>query len=475
MSLAYLFVAFGYIALAFVVIQFELRRTRLRGMDVTTVFMALCLLQCCIPGIIIYSMLPFIDVAAPTGIDAFDRIYYALDPTTALTVLAFTAWFIVFIYIGSGLGLFLLRPRDSTAAARSSLSLTIDTRRCLVVLGFGLFLTLLSFYQIGDTLATRYTNLILLRAGAPEIERNALNANAFALTQTWGWLAILAIFAAYETKGRGWMWWSTIAFAVVFALLGVSRRALFLPIIFSYLTISLHRARFRLRWVALAAIPMLFWLAYGKELLASLAFGVDVETVTSNYHSWTSALLRAGSDTGLTIVESVGTFLLLPFHLRFGVDHVLSLAQRFPEGVLGWDIDWPERIVRVSTTAFADADAQDIPPGVVGQMWLDFGVAGPVVWGLFFGLQVSVLQALFERTRITYQSAAMFVLLAFLVVLPVNTGSFDFSFNVDIIALVAALAWCARIHRGNPPEPVLTSGPGSFGPVPVEMSQWPSQ
>ena len=464
MTRVYLIVALGYALLALAVVQIEFRRTRGRGIDVTTVFMGLCLLQCCIPGIAIYSILPFVDRAAPTGIDAFDRVYHAMDPTLALAVLLLTVWFVLFIYIGSGLGRLILSSEKFGGRRPSTFLVSVSLQRAFVVLTVGLLLTLLSFYLLGDSLTVRYANLILLRAGAPEIERTALNANAFALTQTWGFLSILAIFAAYETKGRGGAWLIAIAFTLVFALLGVSRRALFLPIIFCYFTISLHRRKFRLKWIAIAAVPMLLLLAYGKELLASVAFGLDVETVSSNYQSMASAMLRAFSDSGLTIIESVGTLAFLHLDPRFGVDHVLSMMQRFPEGMLGWDFNFPERIVRVSTIAFADANAQDIPPGVVGQMWLDFRLLGPVVWGLVFGLQVSVLQALYVHSRKNYQSAAAFVLLAFVVVLPINTGSFDFSFNVDMIALVAALVFCVKVRREAQAVPIQSSRPLTLAP-----------
>ena len=102
--------------------------------------------------------------------------------------------------------------------------------------------------------------------------------------------------------------------------------------------------------------------------------------------------------------------------------------------------------------AFADVGSQDIPPGLLGQMWLDFGVAGPVIWGLVFGLQMSVIQFFFERTRRTRQSAAVFMLLVFVVALPLNSGSFDFTFSVDIITLAAVLLWCVRFRRQQLPQ-----------------------
>jgi hypothetical protein len=75
---------------------------------------------------------------------------------------------------------------------------------------------------------------------------------------------------------------------------------------------------------------------------------------------------------------------------------------------------------------------------------MDFRLFGPVVWGGIFGAQVALLQFAFERTEKTLQSAAIFVLLAFIVALPLNTGSFDFSFSNDIFAFLAGLIVCVR-------------------------------
>jgi hypothetical protein len=219
-----------------------------------------------------------------------------------------------------------------------------------------------------------------------------------------------------------------------------------------YLTLVLHSGRWMVRWIVVGAVPLLLLVAFGKNILAAVAYDGTVETIVESYESWMSALLRAATDIGITIVESLGTLQFLDVGLRFGVDHVLSMAQRFPEKSLGLDFDFPERIVRISTAAFADASSQDIPPGLLGQMWLDFRVAGPVIWGLAFGLQMSVIQFFFERTRRTRQSAAVFMLLVFIVALPLNSGSFDFTFSVDIIALAAVLLWCVKFRRQQLPQ-----------------------
>jgi len=72
-------------------------------------------------------------------------------------------------------------------------------------------------------------------------------------------------------------------------------------------------------------------------------------------------------------------------------------------------------------------------------MWLDFRVIGPVVWGFIFAAQVSVVQSLFAATVRTRQATAAFVLATFVVALPINSGSFDFTFSVDIIAVMVFL------------------------------------
>jgi hypothetical protein len=441
----YLFVSLLYAVFGLAVFLFERRRTGRSGVDAITIFVVVFFLQCCVPGIVIYATLPFVDAAAPTGNDVFDRIFQATDLTTALLVLSMTVWFAVFFYVGCAVGRLALERAVTSRVPVFRLS--VMDRRLLVLLVGGLALTVWSFYLMGDSLVARYTNLILLRADFEGVERNALNSNAFALTQSWSWLAFVALFAIRERRGRGALWLACLAFIMIFAVLGVSRRALFLPILLGYLTLVLYGGHWRFRWVLAGCIPLLLLVAFGKEIFAAVAWGGSVERVAGNYQSWASGLLRAMADMGITIVESLGTLKFLHMDLRYGTDHILSIAQRFPEGMLGLDLHFPERIVRISTAAFTDPNAQDIPPGLFGQMWLDFGVLGPLVWGLIFGLQMSVVQYFFERTERTRQSAAVFVLLTFVIALPLNSGSFDFTFSVDIFAVLLGLMWCVRLRR----------------------------
>ena len=444
-----------YVAFALAVFLFERRRTHGSRVDAITIFVVLFFLQCCLPGIMIYATLPFVDTVEPTGNEAFDNIFRATDFTTALLVLILTIWFAIFFYVGCAVGRLALGRRPALTSLLPARSLTVMDGRLLLLLAAGLGVTLWSFYLMGDSLVSRYTNLILFRAGFEGIERNTLNANAFALTQSWSWLSVVAVFAINERRGKGILWIASVALVVIFALLGVSRRALFLPVLLAFLTLVLYSGKWRAGWLLVGSIPVLLIVAFGKELLAAAARGAPLEAVTGSYQSVASALLRPMADMGITIVESLGTLKFLHLDLRYGIDHVLSIAQRFPKGTLGIELNFPERIVRISTAAIADPNAQDIPPGLLGQMWLDFGILGPVVWGLVFGFQMSFLTYLFERIQRSWQSTAVLVLLVFLVALPLNSGSFDFSFSWDIFAVLLGLLWCVRVRRRSVNAPAV--------------------
>jgi hypothetical protein len=442
-----LFVALAYLVFAASVGAFEYWRVRRTGVDTITIFVVILMLQCCAAGIVIYGLLPYVDPSSATGVHAFDRILQDTDIVLALLVLCLTVWFAVFFYVGCALARAAFSRLWPAVPGHKSTAVHVHGGRLTVVLVFGMALSLYVFYLMGDSLVNRYAQLVLYRAFEGDVERDALNANAFALTQTWSWLTVIAIFCIAGT--RRWRWLIPVcALALLtFALLGVSRRALFLPVLMIYLTVVLYSSRWRLRWIAAAAVPLVLVVAFGKNALATFAYGGAIESIADSYESWVSALLRAGADVGITIVESLGTLQFLDIGPRLGMDHLMSMVQILPEKSLGLDFDYPERIVRLSTEAFDEAYAQDVPPGLLGQMWLDFGMLGPVVWGLAIGLQVGIIQFFFERTRRTRESAAVFVILVFVVALPLNTGSFDFTFSVDIIALAVVLFWCVRLRR----------------------------
>jgi hypothetical protein len=70
-------VSAGYAVLSATIGLFEARRIRTSGPDLITLFVVIFVLQCTLPGIVIYACLPFVDPEQPTGVPPFDRIYGA--------------------------------------------------------------------------------------------------------------------------------------------------------------------------------------------------------------------------------------------------------------------------------------------------------------------------------------------------------------------------------------------------------------
>lgn len=442
----YLPLAGAYVALTVALGWFERHRSRENGVDPITVFLVVAGLQTCLAGAGIFAILPFVS-SDPTGTEAFDHIYFLADPSTGWMVFCLTAWFFVWFYVGCALGRAVPDSLLGAPDRTPDLDFRVHLSRlaAAVVIGAGSSLGL--FLLLGDTMVDRYASMILLRSQAGGVARTAFSSNAFVLTQTWSWLSVVLVLAVRAVRGRGLVWGLCIGIAVFLAFLGVSRRALFLPLLLAYLTMVMWDGRWRARWIAAGVVPLGALLAYGKSVFAAIAFNATLQDVAGTHASWANAALRASSDLGITIVESLGSIAMLDLWPRLGVDHLLSIARRFPDGMLGMVIDFPERMVRVSTATFAGNNALDIPPGLLGQMWLDAGPFGPVFWGLFLGVQVGVLQGCYRRTRRTLQACAVFTLLVFVVALPVNTGSLDFTFSVDIAVLLLVIWACTSYRR----------------------------
>jgi hypothetical protein len=411
------------------------------------VFISLFVLQCCLPGLVIFACLPFVDPLHPTDVDAFDQIFTSMDFPAALLVLGLSAWFVCFFYALTALTGNFLRRLGTDLPRRSRFVVFGAVPRLLGVLAFGVVLTFVSFWLIGDTLLERYANLILFRQYSEDVERNLLSIYAFSLTESWAWLSVPALFVISEVRGRGVAWYFCLACVIAFAVLGVSRRSIFIPMLLAYLTLVLFDGRWRLKWILAALIPVLLLVGFGKEIFGTTAAGGSYEQIGERYSSIAGALLRTFSEMGITLLESLGSISLLDLDLRFGVDHLLSFLRRIPVGWFGWDPGLPTRIVRLSTEAFSTPDAQDIPPGLFGQMWLDFGIFGPIFWAFILAVPMSVLQRVFAVTIVTRQAAAVFALGTFVIALPLNTGSFDFTFSVDIFILVLAVLFTFKFAR----------------------------
>lgn len=447
-----LWVCAGYALLTITICVIEVKRTRSSGPDVLSLFMALFLVQCCLPAIVIFGCLRITGVDQPTGNAMFDGIFAVTDLSSSLLVLGLTAWFAILIYLFMGFGSIVIRRVLPDVAPNRWILFRASLARLLIVLLLGAALTVVAFWKMGDTLFERYARLIAFRAGSDEFDgKHTLNTVAFLLTQTWMWLSVVALFAIFERRGRNFAWYVCLLCLMIFALLAVSRRAIFIPMLLAYFTVVLFDGRWRVKAVVVASLPVLVWVAFGKDVLSAVAFGGSAVEVLGRYQSMSAGILRTASDVGITVVESLGTIKLLHLPPRFGVDHLLAIMHGAP---LGWVLHWlgqdrsmPVRIVRLSTRAFATPFDEDIPPGLFGQMWLDFRLAGPIVWALGFAVQLSIMQCIFFLSVRTREAVAVMVLATFVIALPLNTGSFDFSLGVDIFALVLCLLFTFKLSR----------------------------
>lgn len=441
-----LLVSAGYVCITGAICLFEAKRIRSSGPDVVTMFMAMFVLQCCAPGIAIYASLPFVDQLHPTGIPAFDRIYSATDLQAALLVLSLTACFAFCFYVVTAACGVLMR-RASMRQRGSALMLSGSTARLLLLLACGFSLCVASFFLGGETLAERYANLILLRGYSEQVKPTLLNGVVATSIEGWAWLSVAALFVTLERARRGLWGLVCLVFIATFMILAVSRRDFFIPILLVYFTLLLFDGRWRPSVLVALAVPVIAWIAYGKEVFSQITIGGSLGALSERYDTLASLILRASSDMGLTILESVGTVNLLDLPPRFGIDHLMSILPRIYVSSLRLGLDLPPRIVRLSTEAFGSPSDQDIPPGLFGQMWLDFRALGPIAWAIILGLEVSLVQRVFVSTVRTRQAAAVFAIITFVVALPLNTGSYDFTFTLSTLVLLLGLLLTFKLER----------------------------
>ena len=438
-------ISFAYMLLLAGIWLIERQRTELSGPDLLSLLLVFFSVELVIPGIFITMVFAACGGPRDTDIPFVDHVFSKLSLFEPTTTLLFSAWWVLFLYAGWSIAHEIMknRPGQESAALRP---LRCSLWRWALVMLIGIMGMWKLLNLLGGSLFESYQNLILFRADSDEIERTFLRANLFSSAQTFSFISIIGLFICGKDRSRGLRKLFALSCMVIFGLMCASRRAFAIQAILIYFVFVLMNGRwYFFRFIV--PITTLFFpvIVFGKTFLARLAV-VDPNSMNfSDIFSkdFYSSFLSGMSDIGLSLVESWATLLYLDMPFRFGVDHVLSMAQRIPVGFMfGWDKSWlPERIVRISTEKFWGAFEQDIPPGLIGQMWLDFGYLGPIVWGLAFGLQIGFAQILFNKFVRTYEVTVLFVLTLFVVALPINTGSFDFTFSVDIFLFIILLAF----------------------------------
>jgi hypothetical protein len=434
-----------YLFLTVLLFALERNRTRDKGPDFLSIFVAIFALQNILPGVVIPFLLSQYVRPPVLDIGLFDRIYQHISPTYVVLSAMMSLSFILALYIVYH-KLYSRHTQIKGDPQRTRLQV-VPSRLWLVML-LGVLSSYFLLKNMGqDSLLKSYGALALFRAGGGEAESPTFaNANLFALTQTFSLLSIIPfVYFVSRPRGLGKFLGLAVATAgvIAFSSLCVSRRALPLDILLIYFTLVIVNKRWYLKFAGGAFLLFLPVLIYGKTVIYSISAGgnLDVALEAARSTSASDALLVGFSYLGISLISSWGTFMFLDTPFRYGVDHILSMLRRIPLGSFGIDKEafYPERIVRISTRTFLDSNAQDVPPGLMGQMWLDCGILGPVIWGIVFAVALSFLQIRFDGKQKTLQSTVFFMIWLYIVSLPMNSGSFDFVFSVDVFFLVIFL------------------------------------
>lgn len=433
---------FLYIVIAVLMIYFERQAVRRFGVDAFTVVLIFIFIYILVPvgGIHLLHGLYGSDVTS--GNYFFDTVYKRIDAYNSLVMLLL---FVIFMA-----GFYLLGGRERGINKEGGLAFYVKRKdgRILLFSALGFLGCFVFFIGLGSSMAERYERLILFRNLHELVERDFFSANAFALTQTFAWFstAVLFCYLGGRSKIKVVIF---IFLTLFFSVLMGSRRGFIFPVLILYSSVLLLYGRFYISRMLLIFPFIAVWVAYGKEFTGANAYGVDVQDVLLRYSSVPDFMLRFFADIGISQIESFAVLQNmgeLPFP-RFGIDHALSVLRRIPEGMIGLEINWPERIVRITTRVFVSDDTADIPPGLLGQSWLDFPFIGAFFWGAIIGLQVRVINRWARQVSATRERAALVVVLSMVVVLPINTGSYDYVFSIDMIFLFIIIFACFKIRR----------------------------
>lgn len=429
-----LLIAVAYLATAIMLATKEYNIIQRHGADSFTVVLAFVFIYLLLPGVGIHALFGIYGPSLRSGNSFFDKIYDQLNSVESLIVFFLTLLFITGLYIAGGLQR-LKRKKASYTKLRE-----LQPRELIIWVSIfvGMAICTKFFLDLGENFLERYAGLILFRNLDSSIERTFFSANAFSLTQTLTWLSagVFFLYLSSGQKSKSLVFFFIMLFS---AFLMGSRRGLIFPLLIVYLSSILLYSNLHLKKLLFIIPIIILWIGFGKELTGSIAYDGETSEVLSNYESTGSLFLRAFSDIGISQVQSFGVLQHFGFSPRLGVDHLLSVLRRLPDGMIGLDIDWPERIVRITTHTFASMNDADIPPGLVGQSWLDLPIFGALAWGLIIGIQCRFLNQWMSRTTHSPAKAVFITLLGTVIALPINTGSFDFTFSVDIIFMVALL------------------------------------
>lgn len=429
---ANLLVSFGYFTIGLLILTYEYRKYLIKGVLSHHIFLIFYFIYIILPSIIIHFILA-LNEDISTNVLFFDKILVNIDLTQSITLFLLNILFLSAFYLT------LIHLNYRWNGAPYSIRQIIFRHQILwISVGIGAIICLSFFWSLGDSFSERYARLILFRALEIEEERNFFTSNAFTITQTFAWICAGIFFSYYANKNRTAAFLA-LFFCLIFAFLQGSRRGFIFPVLIVFFAAGIYNNHFNIRSILIFSALAVPWIAIGKEFLGSFAYSNEPYSFDNVYNSYTEAIMRAACDIGITQVQSYAVLQHFEWSFRLGIDHILSVLRRIPEGSLGFGDIFPERLVRITTRKFMSEDDLDIPPGLLGASWLDFPFLGAVGWGVASALACWAVEKVRNRYINTPESATLIALIMTVVAMPINTGSFDFTFSVDIILLALVI------------------------------------
>jgi hypothetical protein len=428
------------------------------GPDLFSLFSVIFLVQVVVPGVVIPLLLHVLAGNHEIGNPFLDRVYRDVDGF----VVALSCFLSILFYVVAKHSFYAMAGFPLFRRGALKIEITVVPWRLyfLVLLGLVSSYSLLSMLS-SDGLETGYQNLVLFRAQDASLDAGGfVIANLFTLTQAFAFLSVCVFFVWYEKRFCGAVGLIVSILVIVFlGLMTASRRGVGIQLFLVYFAFVLVNRRWYVTPLALAGLVFFPVLMFGKEFLAMMAIGRDfneiIETVFGAH--LLLAVLNGFSSLGITLNSSWATIMYMDLSPRFGVDHFVTLLRFLPGGFLGYDEDafLLERIVRTSTEVFVGRDELDIPPGLIGQMFLDFSVFGPVVWGVIFGGALGFFWFLFRGALSGWSSVGFFVVFSFVATLPINSGSIDFNLSIDMVFLLIAIFIVFSVRFSGSPSNTL--------------------
>jgi hypothetical protein len=425
-----------YFLLALAIIAYELNREKAMLLDLLSVATLFYLANIVVPAIIIHMTLDtgLVKADSVRNLQLVNNYYHLVQPVDKWIVLLGS----IVAYMGLVIG---YNYVESRGTPREGVTVRTETPlRITWVMLFFVFCLLILIYGNSLMPGDPVKGVLLstfFRAEDPfyAFERNALNANIYSSIHAFLLIAVLG-YALWDEKRRGAAFYLllTACFLLIDAIASGARRNLLIAAIIIYMYIANRSNRYRIHYmlpVLLLSAPLLY---FGKTILRNLT-DFDIGLVIGSDVTPLQQALTAACDIGISHVQSLGILALYDGLPRFGLDHLFSLLRMIPFGLFDLEKPWPLRVVRITTGYLTgDPTAQDVPPGYIGQCWIDFPFLGFFIFPALHGALFALVNRGFKTINLPKSPfyLMVYLVIGYILALPFNSGSLDFVFSVDM-------------------------------------------